>query len=138
MLINLRAAASTIPQQLQVELTERLPAHVLPPCQLQCEYRVEQLDDYFLVTMAIHGQITMVCQRCMHEYPHVYDNTTVIAACSTEEKAEQLMAAYECVLMKKNQIDFIELITDDLHLYSPQHHLDPKDCDESVGDYLTF
>lgn len=136
MLINLKSFANQGEQHLTIELTERLPDHIIAPCRLNCDYTVLQQDNFYLLNIHVHGMITMTCQRCLHEFDSQYDNQTEIAACLTDERAEELMAGYECVVAVQGQLDLSDLIADELFLYSTQKHADIKACDRSIDAYI--
>lgn len=115
-----------------VTLNERLPSFLSGPCQLKVTYKVEGKDDFYLIYLEVLGELKINCQRCMQEFNYPYDNSTRIAVCRSDERAEQLLEQYECIVSSKGQVLLSDLITDELHLYAPQFHLETKDCDHGI------
>jgi uncharacterized protein len=139
MLINLKTnTINAESQKVVVEITERLPANIEGPCVVNCDYNIEKCADYFILTLAINSKLTITCQRCLNEFQHDYSNQTVLAVCHSDERAVELMSNYECVVAKNNQVDLIELITDELYLYTPDNHQDISDCDKVVSEYISL
>ncbi|KTD82310.1 YceD family protein [Legionella waltersii] len=124
-------------QQEQVfDLDQRLPIFVKPVCQLKALFHIESKDDYYLIHLQVKGDYTGICQRCLQEFPVCYDNATIIAVCRSDERAEQLLSLYECIVSSNWHVDLKELIIDELHLYAPQMHSNVQDCDEVVNKML--
>ena len=124
-------------QQVQtITLTERLPSFIIPPCIVQVEYIAQAEDDIYLLQMHVQGVLNIVCQRCLAEFAFNYNNSTQIAVCSTDARAESLLEQYECIVAPNMKIDIYELVTDELHLYVPQFHPDIKDCDSAAQAIL--
>ncbi|KTD49358.1 metal-binding protein [Legionella rubrilucens] len=136
MQINLRKAVNQGPQHLSLTLTERLPYYIEPPVHLECGYAVERKDNYYLVNLNVRGDLTITCQRCLKPFAHAYANHLELAVCGSEEAAEKLLTTYEAIVALDNQIDLEGLITDELHLYSPQSHEDPNECDPEIAAYI--
>jgi uncharacterized protein len=119
-----------------VTVNDRLPNFLIPPCHLNVTYHVEAKDDYYLISLRVSGDLNSTCQRCMQEFSLSYDNQTTIAVCRSEERAEQMLEHYECIVSPNWQVDLEELIIDELHLYAPQFHPEINDCDSDVNQYL--
>lgn len=130
------AAANGQEQQVQVNITERLPGNVEGPCVVECGYKVRREDNYYLLTLAINAQLTIICQRCLNRFPCHYSNNTVLAICDTDELAVRLMNQYDCITAHDDEVDLIELLTDELYLYTPANHPDLKDCDTDVSAFI--
>jgi uncharacterized protein len=109
-----------------IKLTERLPDFILGPCELKVDYRVEAVEDYYLIHLQVTGELMIICQRCLQEFKLPYDNSTLIAACFSEKRANQLLRNYECIVSENGQIVLEDLIIDELYLYAPQFH--PDSC----------
>ncbi|CAM2897653.1 YceD family protein [Legionella worsleiensis] len=125
-------------QQIQtVTVHERLPSFIHGPCQLTVALSVEAKDDYFLLHLHTNGVLQVICQRCLSEFPSSYDNKTTVAVCRSDERAEQILELYECVVASNWQVDLLELVVDELHLYAPQFHTEIEDCSSEVNDILT-
>ncbi len=120
----------------KLTLSERLPDFLLAPCVLDVTYGVQAEDDFYLIHLRVDGVITLLCQRCMHEFSYPYTNQTTIAVCSTETRAEALLEHYECVVSSDGLVALEDLIIDELHLYVPQNHPDIQQCDEDVTHIL--
>ncbi|WP_133127090.1 YceD family protein [Legionella nagasakiensis] len=118
-------------------IEERLPAHLSMACHLSCDYWVEATaDNYILLRMSTKGSIEIVCQRCLHVFPCDYHHETQLAVCLNDAIAEKLMEQYECMVSDNYTINLAELITDELHLNTPEKHLDPATCDSDVKRYI--
>ena len=120
-----------------VTVDERLPDFLLSPCLLNVTYHVEAKDDFYLIHLKVTGDLKILCQRCMQEFNLSYDNHTTIAVCRSDERAEQLLEHYECIVSSNWQVDLQELIIDELHLYVPQFHPAINDCDSEINQFLT-
>jgi uncharacterized protein len=135
--INLKTiAANGQAQQVQVNITQRLPANIEGPCVVDCEYQVRREDNYYLLTLAINAQLTLICQRCLNQFPCHYTNNIVLAICETDDQAARLMNQYDCITARNNEVDLVELLTDELYLYAPVSHPDLKDCDTDVSEFI--
>jgi uncharacterized protein len=124
-------------QHKKISITERLPSFIGTPCSLDVTYRVEAKDDYFLLHLVVKAELIIICQRCMQEFNLNYNNDTTIAAARSEERAEQLLEHYECIVSSNWQVNLEDLVVDELHLYVPQFHPDIKDCDEEINQFIT-
>lgn len=123
-------------QQEQLTVAERLPHFIVAPCQLEVVYNVEAKEDFYLIHLKVQGALTCICQRCLHEVQLSYENPTTIAVARNDERAEQLLGQYECVVSSNWQVNLDDLVADDLHLYAPQFHLETKDCDQEINEFL--
>lgn len=124
-------------QHKKMSITKRLPSFISAPCALDVAYRVEAKDDYFLLHLDVKAELIIICQRCMQEYNLTYNNDTTIAAARSDERAEQLLEHYECIVSSNWQVNLEDLVVDELHLYAPQFHTDIKDCDEEINQFIT-
>ncbi|WP_298624320.1 YceD family protein [uncultured Legionella sp.] len=118
-------------------INERVPSFITGPCQLTVTYRVEAEDDFYLIHLHTAGKLNLICQRCLQEFAHPYENNTVIAVCRSDERAEQVLESYETIVSSNWQVNLTDLIIDELHLYAPQFHPEIKDCDDEINDILT-
>lgn len=116
-----------------IEIKERLPFHIEHPCTVQVTYSVESIDDFYLIHLNTEASLRITCLRCMQAGVIPYQNTSAIAVCSNDARAEQLLADYECLVSPSFLIDLTETLTDELHLYSPQFHLDYRECGVDFG-----
>ena len=117
-------------------ITERLPDFLPAPCTVTVLFQVEAKDDFYLINLHVKGELHIVCQRCLSEFVHPYDNQTVIAVCRSEERANQLLEQYECIVSSNCQVALDDLVSDELHLYVPQFHPDLNDCDSEIRQIL--
>ncbi|STX51331.1 metal-binding, possibly nucleic acid-binding protein [Legionella busanensis] len=139
MLIDLKTQAKQLENQtVEVYVTKRLPNRIPTPCSLKCIYEVKPIDNYFLLSMQVSGTIEIECQRCLNMFLYDYKNITTLAICNSEASAEKLMEKYECIVANNFFIDLVELVTDELHLYSPEYHLNIDDCDAEVSKFIRF
>ena len=136
-MLYLQELAKQDAQQKQITVMERLPSFVAAPCQLNVGYQVEAKDDFYLIHLTVQGELTIICQRCMHEFQLSYKNPTTIAVARSDERAEQLLEQYECIVSTNWQVSLEDLVIDDLHLYAPQFHQEIKDCDQEINQFLT-
>ncbi len=120
-------------QHVVVNLQERLPKHLHLSCELTCNFQVDPGDKYYLLTMTVSGVLNIICQRCLGIFQHNYKNTSKLAVCADDAIAENLMEWYECVVASDDQIDLIDILTDDLYLFTPEKHLDLTDCDSEIS-----
>lgn len=118
-------------------ITDRLPHYLSSPCEVTVRYQAEKKDDFYVLNLHVSGAINTTCQRCMEEYDLAYDNSTILAICRNDERAEQLLEHYECVVSANGQIQLEELIIDELHLYVPHFHPEISDCSSEVNQILT-
>ena len=138
MLINLKNDAIKGTQTVKVELHERLPARIVSPCSLNCQFEVKTCDNYYLLTLNVDAMLKLVCQRCLDEFFYHYLNQTILAVCPTEEMAEKLLEKYESIVSNNSQVDLAELLTDELHLYAPEFHPLIDECNSEAAKFITL
>ena len=124
------------PQQKQITINERLPSFIASPCQLNVHYDVKAEEGFYLINLEVNGELVVLCQRCLQEFNLTYNNQTKIAVARNDERAEQLLEHYECIVSTNYQVELEALVIDELHLYVPQFHEETKDCDEEVNQFL--
>ncbi|PJD93643.1 MAG: metal-binding protein [Legionella sp.] len=124
------------PSQMSLTLSERLPDFIQSPCQVDCVFRVDKRSNYFQLSLIVTGQVTVICQRCLATFEHQYAQESQIALCSNDEVAEKLMSSMDCMVHPEEELDLVSIVTDELHLFCPEKHPDPEDCDESAQRYL--
>lgn len=123
-------------QSKEVSLSERLPSFILAPCTVAVTYQAEPKEDFYLISLNVSGELTIICQRCMNEFKLQYNNPTTIAVTRDDGRAEQLLEHYECIVSNNYQVNIDDLVVDELHLYAPQFHEETKDCSEEVNQFL--
>lgn len=131
-MLHLHELAKQSSQESHITLESRLPAHVISPCVLKVTCQVRAFENYYLLELETQGHLRLVCQRCLQAFDSVYINASQIAVCQTDERANQLQDQYECIVSPHYQVQLSELITDELHLYSPQFHPETKDCGSDI------
>lgn len=119
----------------RVSIHDRLPVFVKSPCELACDFQVEAHRDYYLLTLDVQGMLELTCQRCLGDFQYDYHNQSKLAVCRSEEVAEKLMASYECIVSEEGEVDLVEIITDELHLYCPEKHSELMACDVLIHQY---
>lgn len=136
-MLHLQELAKQGQQNQTLVVSERLPDFLNGPCHLNVSYSIEAEDDFYLVHLRVKGELTVICQRCAQEFANAYDNQTTLAVCRNDERAEQVLEQYETVVASNWQVDLMELIIDELHLYAPQFHPEISDCDSEINQILT-
>jgi uncharacterized protein len=135
-MLYLQELAKCNQQRKTITLEERLPHFVSEPCRLDVCFQIELRDDFYLAHLHVGGLLHLQCQRCLEEFDYSYDNHTIIAICQQEARAEELLTHYECIVAPDLQVRLEDLIIDELHLYAPQFHPDPKDCSNEFKQFL--
>ncbi len=123
-------------QNRTVILGERLPSFIKSSCQLDITYHVEAKEDFYLIHLHVKGDLPIQCQRCLDEFNFPYDNMTVVAVCRDDEKAEQILEHYECIVSANLQVSLEDILIDELHLYAPQFHPEINDCSSEINQIL--
>lgn len=113
-------AKQTQPTSLTVVLNERLPTWVQAPCKMDCTFQVKSVSDYYVLNLALKGTLSITCQRCLSVVEYPYTQSIELALCRTEEKADQLMSSLDCVVIAHEQANLEDLLTDELHLSTPE------------------
>lgn len=123
-----------------IRIDERKPGRVSSPCELTCVFKVNACPDYYLLTLDVSAELEIACQRCLVDFPHQHTNHAQLAICANEAIAETLMASFECIVANDYQIDLVDIVTDELHLFLPEKHHDIADCDlemsRLIGDII--
>ncbi|KTD41142.1 YceD family protein [Legionella parisiensis] len=123
-------------QTMTVTLSERLPNFITTICQLDITYHVEAKEDFYLIHLHVKGELPIRCQRCLDEFKFPYDNMTVVAVCRNDERAEQILEYYECIVSENLQVCLEDMLIDELHLYAPQFHPKINDCSSEINQIL--
>ena len=123
-------------EQVLITLQERLPERISGPCQLACAFSVVNYDDYYLLKLDIKGTLAVSCQRCLQVFSYDYCNQTELAVCATDSVAEALMEHFECIVAEDDQVNLLDLLADDLHLFSPEKHDDFSDCNTEISQLI--
>ncbi len=123
-------------QHIAMTLQERLPERVSGPCELTCDFQVVNHGDYYLLTLYITGKLAINCQRCLHIFQDDFYNESQLAVCVNDSVAETLMEHFDCVVASDHQVDLVELLTDELYLFSPEKHRNPMDCHSEIFQWI--
>lgn len=123
-------------QQVDVSLVERLPETIQSPCELNCEFKIENSGNYYLLKLSVAGVLAINCQRCLGVFHHDYYNQTELAICANDAIAETLMEHFDCIVAEDNQVDLEEIITDELYLFAPEKHENRVDCDTDIAQLI--
>ncbi len=116
------------PIQLTLDLEQRLPYYIQGPCQVVCDVAVRRESRYYVLRLKVQGELVLNCQRCLHEFTYPYEQMSEIALCPTEDIATQLMNTMDCMVHAEDDLDLTAIVTDELHLFCPEKHSDPRDC----------
>ncbi len=123
-----------------LHVQERKPERAGAPCELTCVYKVENCSDYYLLTLEVSGMVEITCQRCLGAFHHDYLNQSNLAVCKDDDVAESLSARFECIVENHDKIDLMDIVSDELHLFLPERHLDIAGCDPEtsrlIGDII--
>ena len=137
MLINLRTYRSENEQQkATIEIEQRLPSHVSDKAVIECNYSINRIDDYFLLSLKLNSNLKLICQRCLGTFKYSYSKETELAISSNEKTLERLMDTYDCIAAPNLTFELKDILTDELYLYVPEFHADYKDCDEVINSYI--
>lgn len=123
-------------QQVVVKLQARLPERIHSPIELNCSFNVVSYGNYYLIILDLAGRLTMTCQRCLQAFPYDYCNQIQLAVCNKDSIAETLMESFECIVIEDNEIDLVEIVTDELHLFSEDKHKNIADCDSEIRQWI--
>lgn len=123
-------------QTIVVTLHDRVPARVSSLPELTCVFQIEACSDYYLLTLDVTAKVDIACQRCLADFQHEYKNQTTLAVCTNDDVAETLMEHYECIVTNNGEIDLIEILTDEMHLFLPEKHHTINDCDLEVSQLI--
>lgn len=118
------------------DIMERMPVHVCAPCRLSCSFEVHKQDSYYLLFMDTKGTLSITCQRCAHPFEYEYHHKTELAVCDSDSTAERLMEQFDCMVIESMQINLLDILTDDLHLFLPEKHEDIQHCHTEIREYL--
>lgn len=135
-MLRLQEMANQGQQFKVVTLNERLPPFLIAPCHLNVTYQVTVEEDFFLMHLHVQGNLIIECQRCLHDFNFLYNNKTVVAVCGNDDRAEQVLGCYECIVSANLQVSLEDMLIDELHLYSPQSHTAINDCNNEINQIL--
>lgn len=117
-------------------IKDRLPPFLEGECNLSVSYHAVATDDFYVLNLDVSGPLTVTCQRCLDPFSIDYKNVTAVAVCRTEERAEQLLEEYECIVSSNWKISIEDIVCDELHLYVPEFHQEIIHCDTKLNQFL--
>jgi uncharacterized protein len=137
MKLNLQELAKKAEKcHIHFSIEERLPPFLLSPCGVEVHYQVERALHYYLLSLETQADLKIICQRCFEECNIPYHNETMMAICQNEEQEKALSKQYEVIIAPDLILHLEDIVTDELYLYAPQHHLDKTICDVKIKPYL--
>ena len=110
------------PMEISLEVKDRLPYYITSPCTLTCEVAVKQEHRYYVLHLQCSGQLEINCQRCLQNFNYSYTHINELAICQNDEMAAQMMATMDSMVQTDDELNLLEIVTDDLHLFSPDKH----------------
>ena len=136
MLLDLNKLASAQKKlEVDVNIDGRLPTQVALPFTVHCQLEVNPNPDYSMLVLDMSARLNLICQRCCDSFEHVFTQHLKIAVCETEEKAQTHME-YECIVAPKGMVNLNDILIDTCHLYLPEFHINPSECNPEVQNYL--
>ena len=67
-----------------LKLDTRLPNHLESPCLIHCQFKLEQQEDYYVLSLKVNSTLSVICQRCLSAFSYPYQNATKLAITSSE------------------------------------------------------
>ncbi len=129
-------AKQSEPQRAVILLQERLPERIIRPCELTCAFHVVSYGDYYLLSLDTVGALAVKCQRCLHVFQYDYCNQSKLAVCANDAVAEALMEHFECIVADNDQVDLVDILADELYLFSPEKHENFTDCNTEISQLI--
>jgi uncharacterized protein len=117
-----------IKEDIQVILDERLPSYVLEPMEMTFSYEIEKEGPLYLLTIHEKANPKIQCQRCMEECTQLFEHTSKIAICGSDEIAQQYQSTHDLIVASDFIIEINDILIDDLHLYLPNFHKKIDQC----------
>lgn len=116
------------PEQVKITLTERLPAHLQAPIEIDCQYRLRPESDFFLLDLRIQTTLCFDCSRCGETIRRDFSHECLLAVFSSDERASELAQEYDAVVAEQGELDLGQVLVDELILYAPERHENLEDC----------
>ena len=97
------------------------------------------------ISLEVNTQLPLICQASLERFKLVVERKTTLAAIEDVEDQDKLPGHYEACWVKSGQVEFLELIQDELILAVPQvprkpgrgsvrYSTDPDEAPEPVAD----
>lgn len=110
------------PSVLNLELTERLPYFIHPPCCVQVTWSIETQDQVHYLNLDLIGDLTVDCQRCGHAFATHVSHRNRIVLCKNTQQLETLSGEQDALLIEELPTNLEDIIIDELHLYLHARH----------------
>ena len=123
-------------KQVVIDIHKRLPSYIIADCHFACHIKASYCDGYYLLEISSQGILQIECQRCLQPFPYNFEHKSVLAACTDEVAAENLLGEYETIVANNHFIDLNDIITDDIYLTAPEKHINSQDCDDEIQLYF--
>lgn len=107
---------------LDVLLKDRLPTHIVSPCAIHCEWKLDSYSNHLILSLKLTADLNLLCQRCGQAFSYPFYHENQIAFCHNQNTLEKLLPEMDCLLIEELPGEITELITDELHLYVPEKH----------------
>jgi uncharacterized protein len=112
-------------------LEERLPMFVNQPIQVEFNYSIQCVNDYYLMQLEEKTSVELICQRCSDLWGYDYSNSHELIVCLNEKKAEKYQAIYDVIVAPDLIVDIKEILLDNMHLFLPEKHEDIDQCNQN-------
>ena len=117
-------------QQQCILLDERLPAYINKPVNIQFDYEIEHLPDYYLLKLEEQANIELICQRCSDIWQYDYSNTHEIAVFNNDKNVEIYASSLDVIVCPDLILDIKEILLDNMHLFVPEKHEYVDQCNQ--------
>ena len=115
--------------EVTVCLHDRLPAWIRSPCSLTTVVKIEEQAKHYRLSFRLQGTIAICCQRCFEwvDYTYTHQNNIVVLSCDAELVRHSLDE--DCIVANAGEINWLDVVTDELHLYAPEIPHARSECD---------
>lgn len=118
--------------QLVIQVNDRLPKHIVDSCEVVCDVHVESHGRYYLLTLDCKTILSIECQRCLQVFQEPFHHQSVLAVCGDDVTAEALIKDFECIVASDHTINILDVVTDELHLFSLEKHAFLANCAQEI------
>lgn len=129
-------AARHEPQSFAIVLDDRLPQQLSSPCLLEGQIAASVEKDGYRITLSVQSALTVMCLRCLASYQMAYKRSAVLHAYFDERMATQRMGEEEVIVLDSTTLHLSDILTDDLHLFVPDRHIDHTSCDTMITQWI--
>ena len=137
MIICLKTWARQLPgHEMSLCLDERLPSWIEAPCELNVVLTVTENADHFNLKFRVTGTLLICCQRCLTRVEYAYQHDNALIVLRSEATLARYSLAADCVVAASGEIDLCDIVTDELHLYSPEIPHAFEQCDMMHSDLV--